>query len=190
MVDVIPNLHITGDSQCFPFYTYDGDGTNRKENITDWALAEFQTHYGNDTISKWDIFHYVYALLHHPNYREKYQMNLKRDLPHIPYAEDFQGFAQAGTQLAELHANYESQPKYDKLKFIETPEMLIDWHVKKMKLSKDKTQLIYNDFLTLDGIPTEVFDYRLGSRSALKWISRSVSGENRQAEWHCQRSES
>ncbi len=30
-----------------------------------------------------------------------------------------------------------------------------------MKLSKDKTQLKYNDFLTLDGIPAEVYDYRL-----------------------------
>ena len=52
MVDVIPDLHITGDSQCFPFYTYDEDGTNRRENITDWALAEFRDHYGDNTLSK------------------------------------------------------------------------------------------------------------------------------------------
>ena len=48
--------------------------------------------------------------------------------------------------------------------------MPIDWRVEKMKLSKDKTQLVYNDFLTIDGIPAEVFDYRLGTRSALAWI--------------------
>ena len=71
MVDVIPDLHLTGDSQCFPFYTYDEDGTNRRENITDWALTEFRTHYSDGTISKWDIFHYNYGLLHHPDYREK-----------------------------------------------------------------------------------------------------------------------
>ncbi|CAI8047272.1 hypothetical protein GBAR_LOCUS26116 [Geodia barretti] len=81
--------HGAGDSQCFPFYTYDEDGTNRQENITDWALAEFRTHYADDTITKWDIFHYNYGLLHHPTYREKYEANLKRDLPHIPFAEDF-----------------------------------------------------------------------------------------------------
>ena len=170
MVDVIPDLHITGDSQCFPFYTYNEDGTNKQENITDWALAEFRTHYGDDTITKWDIFHYTYGLLHHPTYREKYEMNLKRDLPHIPFAEDFWGFANAGAQLADLHVNYESAPKYDGLKSIETPDMQIDWRVEKMKLSKDKTQLKYNDFLTLDGIPPEVYDYRLGNRSALEWI--------------------
>ena len=37
-------------------------------------------------------------------------------------------------------------------------------------MSKDKTQIKYNDFLTLDGIPAKVFDYRLGNRSALEWV--------------------
>ena len=170
MVDVIPDLHLTGDSQCFPFYTYDEDGTNRRENITDWALTEFRTHYSDGTISKWDIFHYNYGLLHHPDYREKYQANLKRDLPHIPFAEDFWGFATAGAQLADLHVNYESASKYDGLQEMETPGMRVDWCVEKMRLSKDKTQLVYNDFLTLDGIPAEAYDYRLGNRSALEWV--------------------
>ena len=116
----LTDVHLTGDSQCFPFYTYDEDGTSRQENITDWALTEFRTHYGDDTITKWDIFHYNYGLLHHPTYREKYEANLKRDLPHIPFAEDFWGFANAGAALADLHVNYESVPKYDRLKYIET----------------------------------------------------------------------
>ena len=157
-------------TQCFPFYTYDEDGTNRQENITAWGLAAFRTHYNDDTITKWDIFHYTYALLHHPAYREKYEMNLKRDLPHIPFAKDFWGFTDAGAQLANLHVNYESVPKYDKLRKVETPGMQVNWDVEKMKLSKDKTQLTYNDFLTLDGIPAEVYDYRLGTRSALEWV--------------------
>ena len=75
-------------SQCFPFYTYDEDGTNRRENITDWALNEFRTHYSDPYITKWDIFHYVYAVLHHPEYRERYAANLKRELPRIPFVGD------------------------------------------------------------------------------------------------------
>ena len=157
-------------AQCFPFYTYDADGTNHRENITDWALTEFRTHYNDNTITKWDIFHYTYGLLHHPDYRETYQANLKRDLPHIPFAKDFWRFAEAGARLAGPHVNYESQPEYDKLKFIQTPDVPLNWRVKKMKLSKDKTSLIYNDFLTLSGIPPKVFDYRLGTRSALEWV--------------------
>ena len=170
MTKQLTDVHLTGDSQCFPFYTYNEDGTNRQENITDWALAEFRTHYSDDTITKWDIFHYTYGFLHHPNYREKYQANLKRDLPHIPFAEDFWGFADAGAVLANLHVNYESAPKYEELRHIETPGVPIDWRVEKMRLSKDKTQLKYNDYLTLDGIPVEAYDYRLGNRSALEWV--------------------
>ena len=167
---MIPSHDFLEKTQCFPFYTYDEDGTNRQENITDWALVQFRTHYSDDTITKWDIFYYNYALLHHPAYREKYEMNLKRDLPHIPFAEDFWGFANVGAQLADIHVNYESAPKYDELRYIEKPGMPIDWRVEKMRLSKDKTQLKYNDFLTLDGIPAEAFNYRLGNRSALEWV--------------------
>ncbi len=158
-----------GGSQCFPFYTYNEDGTNRRENITDWALEQFRTHYKEKSIKKWDIFHYVYALLHHPLYRERYAANLKRELPRIPFAPDFRGFAKTGGRLAEIHVNYEQQPEYP-LERIETPGKPLDWRVEKMKLSKDKRSLIYNDFLTLSGIPPEVFEYRLGNRSALEWI--------------------
>ena len=170
--NVVPNLTITSTdgTQCFPFYVYDEDGTNRRENITDWALTQFRTYYNDDTITKWDIFYYNYGLLHHPEYREKYEANLKRDLPHIPFATDFWGFAEAGAQLADIHVDYESQPEYDKLKFVQTPDTPLDWRVEKMKLSKDKTQIVYNNFLTLDGIPPKAFDYRLGTRSALEWV--------------------
>ena len=169
VVNKLPDHLPQGGFQCFPFYTYDEDGTNRRENITDWALARFRAHYRDEAITKWDIFHHVYALLHHPVYRERYQVNLKRDLPRLLYTPDFWGFAKAGKQLGEIHIGYEDVGEYP-LHFIENREVLINWRVEKMKLSKDKTQLIYNDFLTLEGIPPKAFDYRLGNRSALEWV--------------------
>ena len=172
MVNLLPDVHILAarDSfQCFPFYIYDEDGGNRRENITDWALAQFRAHYRDDTISKWDIFHYVYGLLHHPGYRERYEANLKRDLPRLPYAPDFWGFAKAGGRLGAIHIGYENMEEYQ-LALIETPGKPLNWRVKKMRLSKDKAQIKYNDFLTLDGVPSKAFDYRLGNRSALEWI--------------------
>ena len=170
ITNIIPTLDLAFEkTQCFPFYTYDEDGKNRRENITDWALAQFRTHYRDEAIGKWDIFHYVYGLLHHPSYRERYQANLKRDLPRLPFGSDFWGFAKAGQRLGEIHIGYEAVPEYP-LDFIENREVPLDWCVEKMKLSKDKTQLVYNDFLTLDGIPPKAFDYRLGNRSALEWV--------------------
>ena len=172
MVNNVPDILPQSGSQCFPFYTYDEDGTNRKENITDWALDAFRKHYKDDTITKWDIFHYTYALLHHPEYREKYQANLKRDLPHIPYIPEpnFRSFVDAGSELADIHVNYEEYPVYSDIDLIEDNDIPIDLRVEKMKLSKDKTELIYNNYLTISGIPPEVFEYRLGTRSALEWI--------------------
>ena len=169
MAKMIPCLDILEKTQCFPFYTYDEDGTHRRENITDWALDRFRSHYCDDTIDKRAIFHYTYGLLHHPEYRERYEVNLRRALPRLPYTPDFRAFARAGQRLAEIHAGYEDQPEYQ-LESIENPELPLDWRVNKMRLSKDKTGIRYNDFLTLGGIPPEALDYRLGNRSALEWV--------------------
>jgi predicted helicase len=170
MGSVIMDLNFFAGStpiQCFPFYTYAEDGTNRQENITDWTLKTFRTHYRSRKLTKWDIFYYVYGLLHHSGYRGKYAANLKRELPRLPYAPDFWTFAKAGQQLAELHLHYETQAEYPLRLVTKEP---LNWRVEKMKLSKDKTSLIYNDTLAFTGIPPETFEYRLGNRSALEWV--------------------
>jgi predicted helicase len=96
LVNLIPCFDFLEKTQCFPFYTYNEDGSNRQENLTDWALNHYQTHYQDKQITKWDIFYYVYGLLHHPTYQEKYAANLKRELPRIPLAPNFWDFATAG----------------------------------------------------------------------------------------------
>ena len=177
ITNVIPELNVTSASQCFPFYTYDEDGGNRQENITDWALARFRSHYKDETISKWDIFYYVYGLLHHPVYRSRYAIDLKRQLPRIPFAPRFRAFSQAGKTLAGLHLDYETSEPYE-----------LDWQASQKPISyridkmlpqnKRKSKVGYtvydrlkvNDSLTLRGIPERAFAYRLGNRSALDWI--------------------
>ena len=67
----------------------------------------------------------------------------------------------------KLHIEYEKQAEYP-LERRETDKL--NWRVERMALSKDKTQLKYNEFLTLSGIPPEVYEYRLGNRSALEWV--------------------
>ncbi len=159
-----------GDTtQCFPFYVYDEDGTNRRENVTDWALGQFRSKYGDEKITKWDIFYYVYGLLHHPGYRDRYADCLKWELPRIPFAPDFRAFAGAGKRLARLHLDYERIDPYP-LEWIESPDVPLSYRVEKMRLAKDKASLKVNESLTLAGIPAEVFDYRLGNHSALHWV--------------------
>ena len=173
---LISDLHLVGagaGSQCFPYYTYAADGTNRRENITEWALEQFRARYGAG-VSKWDIFHYVYAMLHHPQYRERYAENLKRDLPHIPLLKRAEAFAQAvriGRTLMDLHVGYEAQPAYP-LVPQEDPSVPFAKlnYVEKMKLTPDRSAVVVNRGLTLAGIPDACYRYRLGNRSALEWI--------------------
>jgi predicted helicase len=167
-VSRVAGLDVGGrPSVLFPFYIYAKDGTNRQENITDWALGEFRKHYGEPGITTWDIFHYTYGLLHHPEYRTRYAANLKRELPRIPMAPEFRRIAEIGAALMKLHIEYEKQAEYP---LVRTETGKLDWRVEKMSLSKDKSQLKYNEFLTLSGIPPAVYEYRLGNRSALEWV--------------------
>jgi len=174
-VQSLADLHLCATldgHQCFPFYVYDEDGSNRRENITDWALKTFREHYRDARITKWNIFHYVYAVLHHPWYRETFADNLKRELPRIPLAPDFESFMRSGEKLMRLHL------EYDDPKAVAAFPLKQEWakgtpksyRVGRMKLSKDKSALFVNESLTLSGIPPETFDYRLGNRSALEWV--------------------
>ncbi len=157
-------------AQCFPLNTYPTPDSPPTPNITDAALARFRQHYSCRAISREDIFHYVYAILHHPAYRERYADNLKKELPRIPFAPDFQAFADIGRELMDLHINYEQATPFP-LQFLETKGLPLSYAVKdKLRLSKDRRQIQVNPSLTLAGIPEEVFGYRLGNRSALEWI--------------------
>ena len=109
----IPNLLPQGGSQCFPFYAYDEDGSNRRENITDWALEQFRSHYNDKGITKWDIFHYVYAVLHHPEYRTRYAANLRRELPRIPFVPAVAGAPfKRDVRLSGGSSGFRRHPKF------------------------------------------------------------------------------
>ena len=81
----------------------------------------------------------------------------------------FHAYAAIGKQLADLHVHYERAAEHP-LQRIEAADQPLNWRVDKMRLTKDKTALAYNNFLTLAGVPEAAFAYRLGNRSALEWV--------------------
>lgn len=148
-----------------PFYHFDGE--NKNDNITDWSLNKFNKNYKTQGITKEDIFHYVYAVLHNPKYRKKYEQNLKRDFPRIPFYSDFETWKNWGKKLMELHLNFEDQALYPL-------EVQSDSKIKspkpKLKADISKDIIILDDATTLSGIPPEAWDYKLGNRSAMEWV--------------------
>lgn len=154
--------------QCFPL-----------SHLKDSAVVQFRQRYSDESVTREDVIYYIYALLHHPEYRERYAENLKRELPRIPFAPDFAAFAAAGRGLARLHIEYESLEPWP-LETIERKGVPFSERVEKMKLAKDRTAVQVNESLSLAGIPPEAFEYRLGSKSAIKWIidQYQVKGES------------
>jgi len=164
--NLIADLHLTGDSQCIPLYCFDKAG-NPVINVTNWGLQQFRNHYAEESeITKEDIFYYVYAVLHNSEYRKKYDLNLKRDFPRIPFYKDFHQWAAWGKQLMHLHINYEnveSYPLQEKSINKENPKT-------KLKAIKANGSIEIDESTMLAGIPKEAWEYKLGNRSALEWI--------------------
>lgn len=162
--------------QGVPIFRF--EGKERLENITDWGLEQFHKKYKDKKITKENIFHYVYAVLHHPAYREKYALNLKRDFPRIPFYDDFRQWSEWGKQLMELHIKYEKvQPfplKREEVVYDADPQesYRYDAGAEKAKLKADKVagKIVLDGYTTLAGIPKEAWEYKLGNRSALEWI--------------------
>jgi len=167
--NLIIGLDTIEKTQCLPLYRYDKEG-NPIDNITDWGLKQIQTHYQNTTITKIDIFHYTYAALHNPAYRQKYQLNLKRDFPRLPLYDNFPQWVNWGQQLMDLHINYETVSPY-KLSRVDIP-LKDNQTTPKAKLKADKTKgsIIIDDITTLQNIPSLAWEYKLGNRCALEWI--------------------
>ena len=160
-------------------------GYRRVDNITDTTLRSYQAAYGSE-VTKDGVFYYVYALLHSPEYRTRYGADLKKSLPHIPLVasrDDFVAFTTAGRGLADLHLDYESVEPAPLSLVVDGQDVPWDLrdtisadllYVEKMRyarvrrdgrLEDDKTSIVYNEHVTVSGIPTQAQDYLLGSRS-------------------------
>lgn len=194
IVDTLPDLEVISKGQCFPLYTYekaevvsskkgdlfnapaeqaDAEGYVRRDAITDAALKDYRDFYGDNTISKEDLFYHVYGLLHAPDYREKFASDLRKMLPRIPRpasAADFWAFSDAGRSLADLHLHYETIEPYPLQEVITST--VEDSRVVKMRYPSkaDKTQIIVNAHLTLKGIPPEALEYVVNGKPAIDWV--------------------
>ena len=188
MVGTMPDLHFLSFGQCFPRYRYlEPENaqpnllaglepqTKRIDNISDSALRDFQTHYGDNDITKDAIFDYVYGVLHAPAYRERFANDLAKELPRVPFAADFRAFAKAGRALAKLHLGYERCEEYPlEVVFDGSGEPQSEHYqigTRKMRFADEaKTTLVVNDHVRLVGIPVAAHEYVVNGRTPLEWF--------------------
>ena len=204
-VDGAPNLHLLDSGQVFPLYWYEdlsdsrgssrptlnglddakvSGGYRRHDGINTFMLKQYQQVYDDQAITKEDIFYYVYGVLHSPEYRTRFEANLKKMLPRIPFTEDFWSFSRAGRELGNLHVGYESVEPWPvtetrkQMPFTSDGQQLDDrtlYRVEKMRFGKqgkavDKSVIVYNQYVTLSDIPLGAYDYIVNGKSALDWI--------------------
>lgn len=195
MTDHIADLHFNGDTQCFPRWL-PGEQTKGAEGSLDFgeskempsgfsqdALPHFQAAYPGKPITEDDLFYYIYGILHSEDYRTGYANNLMKELPRIPRVatyEQFMAFVEAGQELARLHVHFEDVELYTGVKIEFTKIGQPSYRVTQMKwgkikgktgnAAKDKTTLIYNDWITVKNIPLEAQEYVVNKKSALDWV--------------------
>ncbi len=186
MTDLIPDVQLSGNGQCFPLYYFDirktdtapslfeenTDASTKKSSISDGTLLKYQKAYGKDVTVE-DIFFYLYGLLHSKKYRNRFRTELGKSLPRIPMAKDFWVFSKAGKKLSDLHVDYEKAPVMNLQGLSDASRQIKS--VQRLRYDKssgdvDRTRLIVNDSLVLTDIPIEAHDYDISGRSALDWV--------------------
>jgi predicted helicase len=186
IVNIIPDLELVHHAQCFPLFYYEENNVTqkglfdtdenqkyvRRDAISDFILERAKQQYGK-TVTKEDIFFYVYGFLHSKDYRETFANDLKKMLPRLPLVEnvkDFWTFSKAGRQLAELHLNYETVLPYPNVTV--TGDDGEGYFVEKMRFPKkdQKDTIHYNGKITISNIPAEAYEYVVNGKSAIEWI--------------------
>lgn len=194
----VPASKLTENGQCFSLYYYEEkssetesallnlpevfneSGFVRKNSITNFALKKFQETYIDESIDHEAIFYYIYGILHSEDYRKRSAVDLKKVLPRIPFVTDFWEFSNKGKALALLHLNYETIDPYPLVEEIKSGSPKKEkelYHIDETgmkwfggKKNVDKTQIIFNQYVTLKGIPLNAYDYVVNGKSALEWI--------------------
>ncbi|AGL67271.1 restriction endonuclease Eco57I [Helicobacter pylori UM299] len=171
--DCISDYNLISPNQAYPLYCYDDLG-NRHYAISGYALNLFRKHYEDNLIAEEEIFYYIYAILHHKGYLEKYKNSLAKEAPRIALSEDFKELSMLGKELAKLHLNYESEELHASVEYktlMNAEEKgYYDVETMKKEMKKGEYRIIYNKNIAITKIPQKAFDYVINGKSAIDWV--------------------
>ncbi|GAA8878210.1 hypothetical protein HpRW186_11180 [Helicobacter pylori] len=165
----IPCIDLLHHNQAYPLYYYNDLG-NRYYAISGYALNLFRKHYEDNSIAEEEIFYYIYAILHHKGYLEKYKNSLTKEDPCIALSPDFKELSVLGKELAKLHLNYESEELHASVEYQTLMNAEEKGYYDVDKMTKKGGSIIYNQNITITKIPQKAFDYVINGKSAIDWV--------------------
>jgi len=192
ITDRMTDLGFLSPTQIFPLYTYAIENNklfdktiHKQYNITDKALEHFQQTLNDKSITKEDIFYYVFGVLSTPSYVEKFKNNLTKELPRVPILENFKEISEFGKQLAVLQLNYQRYisaivikdeekpniPEYSNLTITADENALKDY-LEKVKLDKKNREITINGKVRVQNIPEIALKCKVGNYPPIEWISK------------------
>ncbi|GAA6897889.1 DEAD/DEAH box helicase [Helicobacter pylori] len=167
--DCISSCGLISPNQAYPLYYYDDLG-NRHYAISGYALNLFRKHYKDNSIAEEEIFYYIYAILHHKGYLEKYKNSLAKEDPHIGLSEDFKELSILGKELAKLHLNYESGEMHASVEYQTLMNAEEEGYYDVETIKKIGDRIHYNNNIAITKIPQKAFDYVINGKSAIDWV--------------------
>ncbi|EQA6934416.1 type ISP restriction/modification enzyme [Campylobacter jejuni] len=197
----IADLHIleTGNASAyiFPLYLYpttrskkflkkenpnfnEENFTSKIENFKE-SFRTFIDEFYKEKFSPEDILGYIYAVLFHKIYREKYLDFLKIDFPKIPFTKDkntFKNLSKLGLKLVNLHLL-----KNDELDFNVGEALFKDiknknFKIQKIKYNKDTKELFINESLYFNKVSPEIYEFKIGGYAVLDKYLKSHKEED------------
>ncbi|MBR8636045.1 type ISP restriction/modification enzyme [Campylobacter jejuni] len=194
----IIDLHLVGSgSYIYPLYLYpttrskkflkkenpnfnEENFTSKIENFKESFRAFIDNLY-KEKFSPEDILGYIYAVLFHKIYREKYLDFLKIDFPKIPFTKDkntFKNLSKLGLKLINLHLL-----KNDELDFNVGEALFKDiknknFKIQKIKYNKDTKELFINESLYFNKVSPEIYEFKIGGYAVLDKYLKSHKEED------------
>ncbi|EPZ7290925.1 type ISP restriction/modification enzyme [Campylobacter jejuni] len=191
------NFYRRGGEQIFPLYLYpttrskkflkkenpnfnEENFTSKIENFKESFRAFIDELY-KEKFSPQNILGYIYAVLFHKIYREKYFDFLKIDFPKIPFTKDkntFKNLSKLGLKLVNLHLL-----KNDELDFNVGEALFKDiknknFKIQKIKYNKDVKELFINESLYFNKVSPEIYEFKIGGYTVLDKYLKSHKEED------------
>ena len=221
ITNIINDLHITETANAnpytFPLYIYPDTNGQQSLNLANERTPNLNleivkqiasglgltfTNEKEDTPSTFapiDLLDYIYAVLHSPNYREKFKEFLKIDFPRVPMPKDatqFWKLVELGGEIRQIHLlespivekyitqypedgdNIVTKPKYEQRNFV----------VENDTVSHNDTvepmgRVYINDTQYFENVPETAWNFYIGGyQPAQKWLKdrkeRELSDED------------